>query len=371
MRNPTCRFLLPPGPLALAVGVLFLAAPARGQDSLRKELAEVAKSVQKQLEQFDESAVAIGPFTGPENVPVNAGPGIGQALREELTGLGVKVSPAARLTVNGSYEDAKDKKTRRVFIELTARLVDKGGKTLVVLGARGVFGEEAVAAVLGATAFVPPDTDPKDREAVLVDRIDEPKVYLDGSSVFPAKASPYGIEVLVKQGDRYNPPKPEVRDGLAYVPLKRDDVYAVRLINNTAHEAAVTLSIDGLNVFAFSTLRDPKKGTPLLSTFVVPAKSTVTVKGWPIDLGRSDEFLVTDYAQSAAAELKVGTAKLGVIHAGFAACWPKDGPVPPDEPAGGKAANATGRGAPIETPFKTVERKFGVLRASVSVRYNR
>jgi hypothetical protein len=135
-------------------------------------------------------------------------------------------------------------------------------------------------------------------------------------------------------------------------------------------EAGVTMTIDGLNVFSFSEIRDPKTGGPAGSTFILSPKSTSLVKGWPITASRSDKFLVGDYAQSAAAELKASESKVGVITVTFFAAWPKEGPPPSDEPTG-KAADATRRGAATETPFTVIERKYGVPRATVSVRYAR
>ena len=41
-------------------------------------------------------------------------------------------------------------------------------------------------------------------------------------------------------------------DGFAFLKINRDEIYAVKLINDSPHDAAVTLTIDGLSVFAFS-----------------------------------------------------------------------------------------------------------------------
>jgi hypothetical protein len=67
-------------------------------------------------------------------------------------------------------------------------------------------------------------------------------------------------------------------------------------------------------------------------------------------------------------------SNIGTITACFAACWPRDGSPPPDEPAAdvaSRGADATGRGARYQQNYKEVERLFGVIRSTVSVRYTR
>lgn len=85
---------------------------------------------------------------------------------------------------------------------------------------------------------------------------------------------------------------------------------------------------------------------------------------------------MTDYAKSAAAELKQSGANLGTITAVFSAAWPKDGEPPSDEPKTSGASSrsaeaATGRGKRFDQKYIEVERNVGVVRAAISVRYNR
>jgi hypothetical protein len=59
----------------------------------------------------------------------------------------------------------------------------------------------------------------------------------------------------------------------------------------------------------------------------------------------------------------------------FAAAWPENAQPPDDEPeqpnARGLVGDATGRGPRVGAKFTEVRRKFGILRATISVRYTK
>jgi hypothetical protein len=352
----------------IALAILLPAAPAAAETKTEKELSELAKSIKKWLDGQDESTVGLQPFSSADAIPANGGPGLCLTLRLELERAGVKVKGSAKFTVTGKYRAAMHRKSRRNMLYLQVKLVDRDGRPQLDLN-RGIFGEQALLETVAPTVALVPGASEEDREAAVARRIEKPAAHLSGTRVSATKESLYSVEVLVKKGPRdYQPLEPRLVDGLAYVPLKRDDVYAVRLTNRSKHEAAATLLIDGLHVFSFSENRR-KDGKPALSPFLVPAGRSVVVRGWPITLKRSDEFLVTGYSRSAVAELRGDKSKLGVITAQFAAAWPKDQKPPEDEK--GRTTYVTGRGAPIETPFSTVQRDFGDCRAQVSVRYSR
>jgi hypothetical protein len=149
----------------------------------------------------------------------------------------------------------------------------------------------------------------------------------------------------------------------------RNEIYSVRLINESPHDAAATLTIDGLNMFVFSEVKD-KKGQPRYTHVIVPARSSGTILGWHRTNEKSDSFLVTEYAKSAAAQLLHNSAKIGTITVCFSAAWPRDGRPPGDEPPT-RSADATGRGPEVAAKYTEVERTLGVIRATVSVRYTK
>ena len=172
----------------------------------------------------------------------------------------------------------------------------------------------------------------------------------------------------MKQGENYVSLKPTDKNDLAFVPIQRDQVYAVRLVNDSKHDAGVTLTIDGLNAFTFSENHG-------YTQFVIPAGKTGLIEGWHRTNDVSDAFLVTEYAKSAAAELNQAGGSLGTITASFSAAWATDQSAPADEPASpnqfSRAADATGRGPKVDAGFNEVTRQFGVIRGAVSVRYSK
>lgn len=360
--------------LTLSAALLLLHGPsARATSNLRPELAEAAKSIKKLLDGRGESDIAVGAFTGSSRIDSSAGPGIALVLGEELQKAGVGVRRRANLEVKGDYLDVEDKKTKLLAALLKMRVLDRQGTVLVEFE-RGVFGDATLPALFGLTVQLPPQGDEKARSKSMREGIDKPQTQIASTRISAGPGSPYAIEVLVKEGDKFVPRPPKEEDGFAFVPIKRGEIYAVRLINDSAHEAAVTLSVDGLNMFAFCPDKDDK-GVPKYTQVLLDPKKTGLIKGWFLTDNATDSFLVTEYAKSAAEELK-STANLGTITASFCAAWPQDGEPPADEPKKNtneyaRSADATGRGPRVEEKYTEVERHFGVIRASVSVRYTK
>jgi hypothetical protein len=102
---------------------------------------------------------------------------------------------------------------------------------------------------------------------------------------------------------------------------------------------------------------------------LVPARGEVTVPGWMISPKKVLGFKVTEYPRTAVAQLGRDKAPTGTITATFSAAWEKE--PPKDEPpmARGPGDDGTGFGQSKEIDGKVVQRKVGVVRASVSVRY--
>jgi hypothetical protein len=200
----------------------------------------------------------------------------------------------------------------------------------------------------------------------LLEALDNPSVFLDGPRVAASAKSPYAIELLVKNGDKYLPRPAESDDGLAFAKMGRDDVYAVRLINNSPLDCSVVLTIDGLNMFAFSDRKD-------YNHVIIPAGQSGVIFGWHRTNQISDSFLVCDYAKSEAAKLLPQSNAVGTITATFCAAWPQDAAPPGDEPGKAKGApsEATGRGAAVAHNYQEVRRHVGVVRSTVSMRYSK
>jgi len=226
----------------------------------------------------------------------------------------------------------------------------------------------SIAALLGATMEVPPNPVPEDRERSIRDGIRHPSAHIASTRISAGPKSPFAIEINTgpANGKMLRPrAATRVEDGQAFLNIKTDERYTITLINDAPFDAAVTLTIDGLSLFAFSD-------NPAYSYVIVPRHSRGEIPGWYRSNDMAEKFLVTEYAKSAAATRSLSPSEdLGVITACFAAAWPVDGNPPPDEGMEGRAVRATGRGPIVKTDFVEVERRTGKMRASISVRYTK
>jgi len=118
-------------------------------------------------------------------------------------------------------------------------------------------------------------------------------------------------------------------------------------------------------MFAF---RDDKNGKA--EHVIVAPRSSADILGWYRDDTTSNVFQVVDLPRHPDAELLKNPALIGAITVTFAACWEKDSQKPADEPSTRQATEIQ-PGAPIDAPYKTVKRFFGVQRAAVTVRYDK
>lgn len=346
---------------------LFLPSQAQASTNLHQELAIVARDIAKFLKGRDEDSIAIGQFTGPPQLAASGGPGIIHVLTMELKKQNIAVKRRAKLGIKGEYRDVLDAKSDQLAAEIKGDIVDRSGEVLLSFS-RGIFGDSTLSSIFGTTVQLTPNASTKVRDKQMVDSLDNPKVTITDHRIRTAPGSPYAIEILVKSGDRYTPLHPRDKDDLAFVSIQRNQTYAVRLVNESAHDAGVTLTIDGLNTFSFSENKE-------YTQFVIPAGKTGLIEGWHRTNDVSDSFLVTEYAKSAAAELNQSGGKLGTITATFSAAWGANQKAPADEPLKpnqfARSANATGRGPKVDAKFDEVERQFGVIRGAVSVRYSK
>lgn len=388
--------------LILTIGIVLVSAgSARANAELRQAIADFAGDLKKLLDGQGESNVAIGQFSGPSNFPTSGGPGIAHILGEELGKKGVQIKTRAKFGIKGAYrltempaQDPDDARLGRKVLatEIEAQVVDQFDKPLGNISLkRQIKGEQTVFHLTGIPAAMPThgnQTTERERDDSLRKNLDDPKCDIQGSIIRTKASSPYAVEILVMDHGR----AAENKDGLPFVSIKRGEEYAVRLINESPHEAAVALHIDGLSMFAFSELRQPdmvkddkgmtvenkKKGEPLYTVVILPPKKDgkpgeAIIRGWHVNNKQTDKFLVTEYAKSAAASLN-HTANLGTITATFQAAWAKEVGPPADEPGlkrGEGSGDATGRGDRIGQEYKEVIRHFGVIRDCVSVRYTK
>jgi len=364
----------------------FPAAIMAAETALDREMAELSRQIQGVVKERG-NTIQVGDFIAKGDAARHGGaggPAIAKSLIDQLEKLKVTVSRTAEVLVAGEFRDVTDKVSKKTALEVKARLEDRAGEPIVELRSRGVFDLATIAAVLGITLTVPPKANDTERERAIdkaIDKIQSP--HLDGTRIAADALSPYAIEILVgpDPGDKtpdltnYRPRAAALdKDGLAFLKINRREVYAVTLINGSPYEVAVTLSVDGLSMYAFSenknytvaTVPAAKDGQPGLG--VIP--------GWHISNERSDAFQVDAYSKSAAATLVPASKSVGTITASFQAAWPQGTNPPPDEgvKSGARDADATARGGqvnPAQTKFVEVSRDIGKIRSSVSVHYNK
>ena len=371
------RFL----PLLALLGLVGLVPAARAatESELNSEMKSLAEQIKPFLDSHHETAASIGQFTCPPDLPSSSGPAIASALGAQLKGVGIDVKVrGTKYNIQGDYKYVEDPSANdhSHVLAIEARILDsKTNEELVGLHQMKpatIYNDTLVASLLGITSDLPPDGSAKARDDKIKEAYENPQAHLDHTKI-KAGSSPYEIEILVKSGNGYVPRPPVDKDGLAFVELKKDDVYRVRIYNYSNYDAAVTLTIDGLNMFAFSEVKD-KEGKPLYDHLIVHAHKASDIPGWyrNNNMNGSDEFLVAKYAECPAAQMFPESASIGTITVSFAAAWaPKDAP-PPDEPSSSKSIDlGTKRGAPTGDGYTLVERQYGVTRATVSVRYSK
>ncbi|CAN5913785.1 hypothetical protein BH23PLA1_BH23PLA1_25370 [soil metagenome] len=361
--------------VSLSLALVLLGGGASGQETELKTVEKQLETIAEKLAEYLETSkygqtVSVGRFGCPPQLGANAGPGMVKLLHEELERHGIKVQRVAKFGVEGEYTLLEEHPGTGVpAARITAKLVDRSGTVTTQVERYVEYVEKVqdIAVLFGATAEVKYEHGEPDPLMVLHERIVKPRVDVRMTKVAATPESAYAVEILIAEGDDYSPRSPENQDGLAFVPIRRDEIYAIRLINDSGQDAAVTLSIDGLNMFAFSENRHYRY-------VIVPAESQGVIKGWHRTNQVTDAFKVTEFAGSAVAELGADDADLGVITVAFSQAWPKDSPPPRELQQMLARRNerlATGRGPSIEQRFEVVERLVGPLQTVISIRYTR
>jgi hypothetical protein len=341
------------------------AAPAAEfSDALEAELAGLAQSLKGVLDKQELKVVAVGTFTGSTGRDGNVGPEIQHKLAAILIGLKFTINPEDfQAEIKGEYFPMVHPQQKVQGVRLEAKIRASDGTPLGDLLPRFIFGQEAVPRMIGRPADMSPNADARQMSDAFKRSLDDPPVHLADTLIKTRADSPYAIEVLVKQSSTYKPRAAHIAaQQIPLVTINNNEVYAVRLINNSPHDAAVALTIDGLTMYSFSEKQ---------YTFViVPPKSSTLIKGWHLSNEQTQEFKVTEFPASASAKLKLSPSeKTGTICAAFSAAWTSDANKPNDEST--TRGLATGFGDVIDQKFVEVKRHIGNMREAIVVRYTR
>ncbi|MEI6233895.1 MAG: hypothetical protein WCT04_12630 [Planctomycetota bacterium] len=367
--------------LVLLLSVSLCFAGGSG-DPVQIELGELAKKIAASLK--DDKSVRIGTFVGRGDIHSYFGPEINRVLAKELAALGIHIDAKAKSEVNGEYRPAtvapEDKQPdfKLTCIRLNVKIVDANTGDLIngiVFEPRSIFGESAVLRAIAVPVSIPPTASTKKADEIIRESYQKPSFNLTNSTIKSSDKSPFAVEVLVVgDKDAANPERGadvlRTAQGLPFIHVQKGQYYRLRIHNNADHEVAVRVSIDGIDQYSFSDpeFRKPD-GTPRFNYRILSPHTSEVIKGWYRNPGSFDYFVVTDYAKSAAAELKRGENDVGQIALEFRACWEKDSDRPADEGKNSRSPVATGREHGGRETTVEVVRNFGVMRDVIGIRY--
>ncbi len=328
----------------------------------------------------------------------NSGPAISELLKTALESLtaGI-VRRDAPLAVDGHYTLTKNpERSGLKAFKIAFKIVDrKTGEELPGVIERFVDDNTSIARLLNVSGPITNDTGKLDSEAraernkELAELAKHPKSFVDPAAptlIRSAQGKPFAIEILSKplasaEASEAQPlaATSDKESGLAFVDVKRGDLYEIRVRNESPDEVAVQVFIDGLDIFHFSEDRDSSDNSkPKFSHLVIPPKgkpgSTQSIVGWhkSVEKKRFDSFLVTEYGKGASSQAGIpATGPVGVIQVQFSKSFL---PLPPGLKGQARkrsARNETGFGPPREFEQKPVEREIEPPIDAITARYTR
>ncbi|GEM_PF-1690992 len=386
--------------LTVAVSLISVSS-TNAAPEIRSRFAELAVRI---LETTKQQSVSVGVFS-PTGLPeTNSGPGLEEILTDELNRIapGV-VKPTAQYEVKGDYAFARSRDTElenlRV-IKIRVRIIDKefSEDLLTVPLQCALHHTRTVAQVLQLTGHVSdrtPEGKPVSKETrnhQVQMQHEKPTAWIDPSDptyVSSARKSPYAMRILAQSpqdtATDYGPLAPRqvrLQSGRPWVNIQRNELYQVKVQNRSNVPVAVSLTVDGLDVFHFThSDHCDKKGLSRFTHFIVHPKGhrgpdgtehdgTATLVGWFQKLAPPDNYLsfkVTGYGEGAVTKAGVTSrGQVGVIQVQFAHCAPlAEGAAPRS------AGNATGFGPPPSVKQKAVRYEIEPPHDFVAVRYAR
>ncbi len=329
------------------------------QEQLNGISANIAKAIKGQG--FGSVTVqVVGPATFPSSGPAMCK----EVLCTALQGHGVEIAKLRAdvgLSCELRVEEVKEgPDVVALTLHFTINFVDRNSKPVLSLTAPKVeiAQREEVCQVLGIP-FDGSGHKPDGGKPNIVDSYLQPKPEIQqGTVIRGAAGGEFGIEILV--GGRGKPVTNV--EGLAFVDLKEHEECEVRLINDSSFEVGVDLTLDGLSCFWFH----PSRG----GLWIIGPHQTLVVKGWQLDAKVARTFRIVPFEKSVAASAGA-TGNVGVIAASFFRSYQPHEAIPNEDIAPPRKSLGIGAGDIVGNPVQTVERKFGKLRATVPVRYEK
>ena len=143
------------------------------------------------------------------------------------------------------------------MIRLLATVRNKRGKKIDELSTDiGYRGNEDMVKLLAMNVDLSKHTkaDREGQNAKLKRDLEKPPLYLPpgGTQIKVSDASPFAVEVLTRRaGGPLKVQQPSGTKGQAFVEIKKGEEYVLRLHNTSKYEAAVSVTIDGVDAFQF------------------------------------------------------------------------------------------------------------------------
>lgn len=361
-------------PAEVFAAVLFAAAltslPCSADQILDRGMARMAEKLSAFLEAENlPQELIVGDFTAPPRLRASGGVEISRSMMQHLEAEGVKVHDDAEYQLLGKFFLRREKELpeddfESTCLEIEATLLDGNDEEIAFLPLKvfGSVGLQLTGQTINVSANLPEDK----RQAELARQLKSAPTVIEQNRVLAAPGSPFAMEILIKQNGREVARTPEAdTKNRAYVPLHRGEEYAIRVHNSAPFDAAVTLQVDGVNMFVDATDISPE------ARIIVRSGKSVTVPGWYINKEKSKSFEIGDFSESVAQ--RVGQSLgIGTVTATFSACWAPNGRPPVDEPSGNrKGSIATKQGRDVEKKYQPVQLKFGRVRSIIAIRYSR
>lgn len=348
--------------LSFACVVLMGHSEVWANSALRDEFKGLAKEFKGALDRQAANTVAVGTISPRSNLDASTGPGLERILAEELKKLNLTVTNKADYEITGHFQAFKDKKNDNFVVKIRAELRGPDGD-IVVGFTRDLKGQESLPLIAGLTGKYSPNGDAEQRAKENERNLNTPSGWTSNATIRAAKDDPYGIEIYAKRANKLVPLNAQLDNGRPRVPIDRDDVFEIYLVNDSDQDAAVLLTLDGLSVFAFSQKN---------YTYLIVAKKTrAVVKGWHINDEISKEFVVRDYPETDDAKFKLRQrGNLGTITAIFSAAWAK-GASPPSDESRSRGTTFIDTGSEVKQKYTPADRHIGNVRSSISVRYQK
>lgn len=375
-----------------ALSLIF--TPSAQAASLDDAIVNLAENISEYLEEKGQRQIMLGTFDGPG--AATAGRAIRASLKDELAKKDTQVVPlGASWTVRGAFSFEQTGSAAIVLIK--ANLFDKSGKEISGFREKVKVEEvrsiEDISRLLGLTVDLDKEQDAVAEAATdstasksdtakqliskqadvtdkLVSSVTEPIFAFrngDNTVVSPDAGSKFRVEILVanRSSNVFNPLSIENAGGFPFAPLQANDIYKIRLYNDSDHAVGVKLSIDGINSFCLSE-DESLRGR---GTWFFPARSVGVISGWYVSPTLLKEFVVTANGESLG--LPHG-ADIGTVTAQFFHAWTENEQPPAVELlAKNKGQLRTGIGRDITRKAGFQKCFFGeTLLSSVSIRYS-